>query len=803
MRHYILCSILAFLFSSSLLFAQQGGISGKVADATSGLPAATVSLLKGTDSSWIKTVTAGDDGDFSFTSLAAGSYLVSATSVGYTTGMQSIAVSDTGVSKCTIVLQKQSTSLQEVAVVGKKPFIEMSLGKTIVNIEGTTTTASTNALDLLRRLPGVSVDMNGVISMQGKQGVLVLIDDRPTYLSGDDLAAYLKTITADDAAQIELITQPGAKYDATGNTGIINIKLKKNKKQGLNGNIALSYGNAVYFHRDERFLLNYKKNKLSLALSGSDMEAIGFADWKETRYYIDAPSGKTTSTSIIHSTPKERFSNTALRLSADYDLTDKTTVGVNVRTTYHPNTNYGYTSTVNTDAANNVTYNGVSDADGFIRKNIMANAYLSHKFSKESALDVNFDYLAYSKNTYQDINNTNYDALMQPLPKPLITHSIWPELIKVYSIKADYSNAFKDGIKLETGIKSSWETTDFNANVSLYDSGKWANYAGLTNHFLYRENINAAYMTLSKSIGKKWEAHAGLRAEQTNTLAAQYAYNERDSRDYISLFPTAYLTYRKDTNNQFELNYGRRIDRPHYDQLNPFVYYSFENYYSVGNPHLQPQYTNNVELKHSYKNMIITTLSFSGTTGIISDVVTVNDSTKEVRNTLQNQATNDYVALSVLFNKDLFKWWAFSAGGSVFHARYTGVVNSKSLAVELSGYSLNISSQIDLGKGWKTEGYINYYSNGRASIINTFDANMYMEFGASKKINDRFIIKADFNDPFYTYHVGMHVNMDNYRSDASFRYASQLFSFSLTYNFGGKLPGEAKEHAVEESNRIK
>ena len=796
--------LIVFICAYGNLLGQEAAISGTVEASGIGLAGATVSLLKAEDSSWIKSAFTDDNGLFVFKAVSQGSYLITATSVGYESGTTSLTIKDNGEQKCTIPLQKQSKALEGVTVAAKKPFIEMSLGKTVVNIEGTTTTACSNVLDLMRRLPGISVDMNGAISMQGKQGVLVLIDDRPTYLSGDELAAYLKTITADEAAQIELITQPGAKYDASGDNGIINIKLKKNKKQGWNGTVTLLYGQGVYFHRDESFLISYKKNKLNLSLSASDMEAIGFADWQENRFYLDAQTGATTSTSLIHSGPKEIFTNTALRLNADYDLTDKTTIGVNARATYHSNSDQVPIFSTNNDlASNTLTYNNIASHEGFVRNDVVANAYLSHKFSKESTLDVNFDCLIFNKNTYQNLTNTTYDGQMNPLPDPLILRSSQPETIKVYSIKADQTYAFKNGIKMEAGLKSSWETTDFNANVGLYENSNWVNDTGFSNHFLYRENINSAYISASKTLGKKWEAHCGLRAEQTNTEAIQYIQNDRLSRSYISLFPTAYLTYKEDSSNEFELNYGRRIDRPGYQQLNPFVYYSFENNYTVGNPYLQPQFTNNIELKHSYKNMLNTTLSFSRTTDVITDAYVVNDTTEAVYNTTNNLATNNYVTLSVIFNKQLYKWWQLNLSGSAYYASYTGVVNDKSVSAKFGSYSLNMNTQLDLGKDWKAEAYVGYYCGGQASLITSNDPNIYMEFGASKKINKRLLIKADFSDPFNMYRMGIHTFMDNYHSDAKFRYASQLFSFSLTYNFGSSQTKERKADTTDEAKRMK
>ncbi|MCW3121713.1 MAG: hypothetical protein JWQ38_1205 [Flavipsychrobacter sp.] len=805
MRRLIInISLIISLLSAQPLIAQTTNVSGHVGVNGHDAIAATVSLLNAKDSSWIMSDITDDKGGFFLKDVPYGSYIIAATSVGYTTNMQTVELKDNGDHTYILTLIKENNTLDEVAVTAKKSFIEMSLGKTVVNVEGTTTAAGTTVLDMLRRLPGVTVDQNGNISMHGKQGVLVLIDDRPVYLSGDDLAQYLKAITASETGQIELITQPGAKYDAAGNTGIINIKLKKNKREGWNGNVMASYGQGIYFHRNESALLNYKVGKLNLSLSGSDMEAIGFADWTEHLYFLNPATGNTTGSSYVHSTPKERFSNTVLRFTADYDVNDKVRIGSSTRATYHPNTNNGYIWSGNSDVSGTVnSYNGVTDADGFIRKDVMTNAYITYKVNKESALDINFDYLLSNRNARQDINNTGYDYLMNAFPYPAIMNSRQLSSVNVYSIKADYTRSFKNGVKIETGIKSSAVTTDNNALFRLYESGMWLNDTGRTNRFIYKEQINAVYGTLSRKFGARWDMRAALRAEQTNTRGIQSIHNEQFDRHYLSLFPTAYLNYAMDSNDQFELNYGRRIERPAYSQLNPFIYYSFQYNYSKGNPDLLPVYSNNIELKHSYKNILISTVAFSHATNMIGDISTADDSTKVIYNTSANFAGHSDVYYSLLFNKDLFKWWTLNAGGSVFYAVDNAVINNRTRHVEWTGYSLSVNSRFNLGKDWQLEAYAGYNSAGRWSVNATFDANLYMELGLSKKISKHFQLNLFAADPFYLNRVGAHVFADNFRADSKFRYASQLYSVSVTYSFGKSKSAEQRNKSIDEAGRIK
>ena len=791
-----------FLFSFSRVPAQQA-VSGTVKDATGNVAGATVSLLNARDSSWIRSVPADGNGMFTIPATVAGDYIVSVTAIGYKSTMQTFSVKESSNHTLTFVLEKEETGMKEVTVTGRRPFIEMSTGKVTVNVDGSPSATGMNALDLMRRMPGLTVDQNGNISMQGKQGVLVLIDDKPTYLSPEQLADYLKTIPADEVTQVELMTQPPAKYDAAGNAGIVNIKRKRIRKSGWTGIATLTAGEGVYPYGLGTALINFKRNKLNLSLSADEHKATGFADWKEDQRMTDPQTGALMSLASMHSSSLEHFSIASARLTADYDINDKASIGASLKGGYHTNSfaDNVYASTLNLPA-NTMTYNTIYSPEGFIRKDLYANAYYSYKINKARSINFNADYISYLNSPYQQINSANYDAQMQPLANPLLLHSHQPTLINVYSLKGDYTDTLGDGTKLEAGFKSSLVNTDNNAQFSIYQNSAWITDTTRTNRFAYKENINALYIDADKTINDKWEVKLGLRAENTNAQGKQQVHDQLFTKGYVSLFPTAYISYKADSNNQFELNYGRRIDRPNYQSLNPFIFYSFQYNYSVGNPYLQPQFTNSIELKHSYKNMIITTLAASSTTGEITDVLVADNTAGVVHTTQDNTGINKTVSLSVLFNKDLYKWWSMNASGSVFYMNYSGVLNTSNITNEGTGYVVSLTNQFNFQKDWKAE-LVGYYV-GRyvQSVIATVLPTAFISLGVSKKISKASTIKMSVEDPFYFSWARQQNALPGLYTSTTFRYSTRSVSLAYTYNFGSGARGRDVSRP-DEAGRIK
>ncbi len=701
-------------------------------------------------------------------------------------------------------LKKETQELNGITVTGKKPFIESKLGKLVVNIEGSATVAGANALDLMRRLPGMNVGQDGTITMNGKQGVQIMIDDKPTYLNGEELAAYLRTITADEAAQIELISQPGAKYDAAGNNGIVNIKLKKVKKAGWNGNASLTYRQGIYAYNQGSLLLNVKKQKINFNLNANSMAATGFAKWKETQKQTDLQTGSTIANSTIMSEPVEQFAVTTLRLGCDYNANERNTFGISIRGAYHPNSMRGYITTdrQNTSSADLTTTN-TTTREGFVREDATMNANWSHKFGADRTLDVNADALVYSDAPWQEIYSATFRAAVQPANPPLQLHSRQPNRINVYSLKADYTSPWKWNTNLEAGIKTSRVQTDNNSQFTVFDGNAWVVDTTRSNHFKYAEQINAAYLGLSKPFGAKWEAKIGLRAEQTIAQGNQYTTNTSFNRNYLSVFPTGFVSYKADSNNQLELNYGRRIDRPQYRWLNPFIYYSFQYSYTVGNPYLLPEYTNSIELKHNYKNMLLSSIEYMQTNGVINDVLMVDSKTNVIFKTNRNIAESKNLSVSTMFIKDVRSWWSVNLSCVAFYSSYTGLVNNSYRDNTGFGVHLNINNRLELGKGWKSETNIYYHNSYVSSVIESIADQIYVETGVSKKIRKNLDLKLILNDPFAWYKTGVYNNVPGFQSSATYRNATQQAGIALSYRFGSGQNAGRTINKIEESSRMK
>ncbi len=802
--HRTVLLLLSLFAITNTALCQIGALNGSVTHNGSGIESATITVYSSTDSTWIKSAVTDNKGVFSIPDLTYGKYLIIVGIIGYDEVKTIIELHEPVLQMQPTELKKETQQLNGITVTGKRPFIESKLGKIVVNIEGSATAAGANALDLMRRLPGMNVGQDGTITMNGKQGVQVMIDDKPTYLDGEELATYLRTITADEAAQIELISQPGAKYDAAGNSGIVNIKLKKVKKAGWNGNASLTYRQGIYAYNQGSLLLNVKKQKFNFNLNASSMAATGFAKWKETQKQTDAQTGVTVANSEIISNPVEQFSVTTLRLGCDYNANERNTFGISIRGAYHPNSMRGQINTDRQNIANGEpTTTNTTTREGFIREDATMNANWSHKFSADKTLDVNADALVYSDAPWQEIYSATLLPANQPVGAPLQLHSRQPNRINVYSLKADYTSPWKWNTSLEAGLKTSRVNTDNNSQFTLYDGNSWVIDTTRSNHFKYIEQINAAYLGLSKTCGAKWEAKIGLRAEQTLAQGNQYTTNTSFNRDYLSVFPTGFVSYKADSNNQLELNYGRRIDRPQYRSLNPFIYYSFQYSYTVGNPYLLPEYTNRIELRHNYKNRLITSLEYAQTNGVINDVLMVDSKTNVIYKTNRNLANNNNVSLGTMFIKDIRKWWSVNLSATLFYSSYSGLVNNSYRTNTGVGAFLNLNNRLELGKGWKSETNIYYHNSFVSSVIESVTEQIYIETGVSKKIGKKLDLKLMLNDPFAWYKMGVNNNLPGFESKAEYRNATQQAGIALSYSFGSGQNTSRAINKIEETNRMK
>ena len=594
------------------LFAQQSNITGTI-NAGGEVTGAIVSLIKAADSSVVKTNLCEANGSFVLSNVIAGSYLLNISHVGYnrfyskpfTVGANQQLQFET------IMLQAASKDLKEITVTGKKQFVERKIDRLVLNPDAIIGNAGGNALEILEKAPGIQVDANGNISFKGKQGVMVFVDDKPTFLPAQDLANYLRSLPAGSIENVELMTNPPAKYDAAGNSGIINIRLKKNTLKGLNGSLTLGYGQGRYHRTNNSFNINYRLNKINFYSNLSWNQNHSYQDLTINRTYF-TPTGIYSSAFTQNSYIKKEGEGLNLRLGADYYISKKSTAGLVVsgfeNRNFSPVVNRSKVMNKSNQVDSTVFATNPGDRKW---KNGSINLNYTYKIDdKGSELSANADYLYYNADITQQLESFNFNP-SNILSSKSTLQSLLPAALRIQTFKTDYLKPLEGNAKLEAGIKFSLVKTDNTASVfDIFDNIKFPNYE-FSNKFLYDENINAGYLNYAKE-GKKLSFQTGLRIENTNIRGQQLGNPViKDSsfvRNYSNLFPTLYLQYKIDSlqKNQLMFSVGRRINRPNYQDLNPFSYPLDRFTYYGGNPFLQPTLAYYAEISHTFKNKITT-----------------------------------------------------------------------------------------------------------------------------------------------------------------------------------------------------
>ena len=809
-----------FILSSKLLTAQvqQGAISGTIIDGGDQkvINAATISLFKLKDSSLVKINLADKSGNFLFENVTFGKYYLLVTSAGrqqvYSPVLE-LNNNRSSINAGKLQLKENVKTLNEVSVAAaiKKPFIERKIDRTIINVDASITNAGTTALEVLEKSPGVTVDKDGNVSLKGKSGVMIMMDGRPSYLSGQELANLLKNMPSTSIDQIEIMTNPSAKYDAAGNSGIINIKTKKNKLKGLNGNLTTGISQARYTRSNNSINLNYHTGKFNL------FGNVNYSYWKNYQnLYIhrnfrnEVTKNLETvfeqNTKMIHSSSYEN-----IKAGLDFYANKKTTTGIVVSGFINPNKNIGSNTTLLKDA-DDVTDSIVvaNNTDKGRSNNLSVNLNLRHVYDttgKEFSIDA--DYLTYYQTKNQFLVNQYMDPHYNVMRPQSELKGTLPSNINIYSAKTDWTFPVTKAAKIETGLKTSYVTTDNNA---LYQNNTASGYItdpGKTNHFIYKENINAAYVNYSTQI-KKIGFQAGLRAENTNAKGHQVGDSTRaDSaftKNYINLFPTVYLSYEANKKNTFSINYGRRIDRPNYGDLNPFYYFLDEYTYEVGNTLLQPQFTDNIELSHTYNGFLTTTINYSHTKNVFSDVIKQITSERKTFQTKDNIASKINYGLSVSAYFPVTKFFSTNIYTNVVHDSYKGELDGGNLDVNGVIFFGNMNNQFKFKKGWSAELSGFYRSKGIESQI-VMNPMWRMDAGIQKKIlKNKGTLKLSIRDIFNSQNFSGAVKYQDIDIRIKNTRDSRTGSLTFTYSFGKPLQNQQRRKtgsASDEQNRVK
>lgn len=774
-------------------------VSGKIVDDHK-LPARyiNVSLIKLSDSSVVKSTYSDTLGVYSFSFVAAGQYLVKASSMGQKNSYSKKFTLDSTQSNIQLEqleLAAESINLAGVTVTSRKPLIDQKIDRTVMNIENSIIASGNSVLDVLERAPGVSLDrQNDLIRLKNKSGVLVMIDGKRSYLSGTDLNNYLRALRSEQVNSIEIITNPSAKYDAAGNAGIINIKLKKNTALGTNGSVSASGGSALIksapddtYNGSLNFNLNHKIEKWNFFANASTFRNADFNKLYLLRKVNYEGLNSTLDQNIYQ--PRKTSGITG-KFGADYLASEKTTIGVMIDAGKWDGKLGGDSYTFINEVSNGIStassVNQQSDAKT-PRNNFTANINAKHEFDKKGAqLTFDADYSGFKNKRDQNFD-TNFFNGNGNLASNLLQKNNSLSNIDIYAAKLDFVLPVSETLKFEAGLKSGYVNTKNKFDYEEFKDGLWENDPTKSNEFNYKESINAAYLNLGKQ-WTNWSAQAGLRAEYTQSSGNSVTTNQTSDKDYLSLFPTFYLSQTLNKNNAIRYSYGRRVDRPNYQQLNPFTFFLDAFTIEEGNPNLKPQFTDNFEISYSYKSAIFFSLSYSNTKDYLLTVTEQDDATKIVRVGQGNIGNYKNYAANLSFPLQPTKWWSLQNQVSTYYNKFSDPdVAGQQFNASRVAFNFNTSSTFTLSKTWTAEINMWFNSPGVYGVDRSTRSQYAVNAGIQKSfLSNQAKLKLSANDIFYTSYYTGALQYANVDFTVNNKWGSRRANLSFSYNFGNK-----------------
>lgn len=806
-----------FVLFSILTNAQNKGIiKGSITDSSGKqLAAVLVTLLQNDGTTIAKTELTENDGSFVFAELASSSYLVSISGSefeDYTSNSIVVTEQNAVIELPKISLKKKETILlNEVKVEKKVPFVVQKVDKTIVNPEALISNTGGNALDVLSKSPGVTVDENGNVKLRGKSGVTIFIDDKPTYLTGSELENYLKSLPSNAIKQVEIMTNPPAKYEASGNGGIINIVTKRSKLKGFNGNVSLNYGQGKYARTMDNANLNFNAPKFAVFSNLSYSNAETYHDLTiERRFKND--DGSLNSSFEQNTYLKANRQSYNARIGFDYYLSEKSTIGIVAKGLSNPNKNprYNYATFKNENGVVEKIVTADNNEDVSF-KNGTLTLNFRHQFTQpEKLLTIDFDYVTYFSTINQLYKNAIVD-LVGPNSSNDIQNGHLPSKITIYAAKSDYTTPLKNDAKLDFGAKVSSTKTDNDAVYTKTENNSTTPNYDLSNHFFYDEIISAAYVNYSKSF-KKIDIQAGLRFEDTQLKGRQLGnaggkpYSEFRN-NYNSFFPTAYVSYKIDSlaTKTINISYGKRVERPFYKDLNPFSSPLDQFTLYEGNPFLKPTFGHNFSLTYNYGELLSTSFSYSYGKDEIKETIEIVDEIYYSRP--NNIGKSNQYTLSVQSQFKPVKWLTTIVYSEVNYSNYKSQLYDQTLNSKGTYWFINATNAIQFSKKWSGEISGQYITNSIDAQFTIGDFG-FVSMGCQKKIlKDLGTLKFNLSDVFFTNRIrGTINNLGTTEANWYGPRDTRILTVGFSYRFGKNTSNKTKYNGTgseSEQNRVK
>lgn len=794
-----------FLGWSNLAATELSTITGKVVDAKGqGVPFANVALVESGTGVLLTGDVTKEDGSFVIESIHSGKMLLVISSIGYETFKTEVFDLRVGSKKTlnAIQIKEEIGNLQEVTVKASRPEIIVEADKTTVNIEGTVLAEGNTALDVIGRSPGVYIDENNTINLNGRSGVTVMINDRPTYMSSTDLANFLRSMPADNIKSIEIINNPSARFDAEGTAGVINIRLKKNNIDGIFGNVSTGGFYNGLFGPNAGVSLNVKKGKWT---NNANFNHSQFNEINELNivrnFQVNQGNSQFDQESLITNRSKNYF----FTGGSDVQLNDKHSVGATVQASQNRRGNRGSSLTQITNPGTDDLFFIESDNDeNAFSKRFFGNLhYVGMLDSLGTKITSDIDFTRMRSDSDGLLSNRNF--MNEPVNVLRDFISTLNDMdYRIFTAKVDFTKPFGKGRVLETGVKGSWVKSDNNLNLAKAVEEEPFTPDPNSNQFIYEENVLAAYANYRSKFSDKISFNAGLRAEHSDITGTSLTLDRVDKQNYISLFPSVSVQQAVSKDYQIIYNANRRIARPNYRLLNPFVFYIDPLTTEQGNPNLRPQFAHNLEMNHVIKNAYQFTLSYSLTNDVFQQIFTQDEETRTTTTFTSNLDKAQNFNFRTMIPLEIAKWWNSNNMLQVTNARWKSMIGDALLDVAQTSLTFRTQHNLTLPRGFKAE-FIGMYMSPAQYGQATIKGFAWVDAGISKNfMKEKLSLTVNGTDLFASQIIRANVQFDNI--DTQFRQYrnTQGVRFTLRYKFaqGENFRIANRSGSTEERNRL-
>lgn len=699
-----------------------------------------------------------------------------------------------------LVPKTEAVSLTEAVVTGQKKLIEKKVDRIIFNPELAEGAKGGNALDALKLAPRIKVEeATDAISIIGKGSVSVMINDRLMQMSSEQLSNYLKTIRTEDIDKIEVITNPPSKYDATGNSGIINIVLKNAKQESFNGSISSSYNQQKYPGFNLNGNINYRKGKWTLTSSIYS----GVGNWyNESENSTIYPDQKW----LTNGKNKNKNQYYGGRIGIDYQLNDLFITGFNFDYSDGDGMNKGNSITSIFDLTNNTLNRYMTtnrDGTTWDWGYLGLNYHIIKKFKQEGKkLTFDFDY----SNNINDNNSKNisneFDSDWNPIDNKYDNnYSLSESSSDRFNVSLDMEHPVNSW-KMNYGTRLRWakDKADNHRYSKSNPTEDFQEDVNFSNNYQYNENVYALYYSVERELNEKWTAKVGLRYEhaQSKSIMDDPQYNYK--KEYEGLYPTAYLMYQSSENHSFTLNYSRRVDRPFIWYLNPRTTKQNEYSYYEGNPNLTPSNSNNFELEHAYKDLFVSSIYYRNATDLFEQVVIYDPETKISLSKPFNIGKTYSIGFSENINVKPYKWWKINASADVFYRKTTSKIAEMNYTLDGMNGEFRITNNLDLNK--KKTLFANYsysYYTKSTDGLDKFGDFTRHNIGLRAMVFQKKLqISANISNLFENKN-GSYTSISNNVINTGVSQSYRSYRIGISYNFGKQFKIERSKSNQEQS----